>query len=275
MRTTDLYGTVPGPRRVSPATRRAATGAHGTSARRSARHAGTPVPTGGDATTGPAAGWRGGHRRAAGRATRVTATVLVSLGWLLAILAAPHVSLSPGGRMLALFCYLTCLVMGFGAVLTVSGSACAGCCAANHSTLCSTRHAERTRSSGWAWPVSSSAAPRWDRTPPPRWYGSSCSRCSWSASTGWPSAGPHLPARLVDRDADRLPQRAQLMQQAESLPVLPGLNLTAALPLAVWPQRDDAPLGGASIGRDFSVLVSSLSRTKCHPCIEDGIGGCS
>ncbi|MFC0099730.1 hypothetical protein ACFFKH_19690 [Micromonospora marina] len=35
------------------------------------------------------------------------------------VIAAPHVSLSPGGRMLALFCHLTCLVMGFGAVLTV------------------------------------------------------------------------------------------------------------------------------------------------------------
>ncbi|GGO04170.1 hypothetical protein GCM10011576_05300 [Micromonospora parathelypteridis] len=43
----------------------------------------------------------------------------VSAGWLLAILVAPHVALSPGGRMVALFCHLTCLVVGFGAVLTV------------------------------------------------------------------------------------------------------------------------------------------------------------
>lgn len=43
----------------------------------------------------------------------------MSAGWLLAILVAPHVTLSPGWRMVALFCHLTCLVVGFGAVLTV------------------------------------------------------------------------------------------------------------------------------------------------------------
>ncbi|MEU8252756.1 hypothetical protein AB0C06_00615 [Micromonospora inaquosa] len=67
----------------------------------------------------PTAGWRGGHRRAAGRAAVVAPILMVSFGWLLAILVAPHVTLSPGARMVALFCHLTCLVVGFGAVLTV------------------------------------------------------------------------------------------------------------------------------------------------------------
>lgn len=77
------------------------------------------VPPAGSATTAPTSGWRGGHRRAAGRATLVGTTALVGLGWLVAILAAPHVTLSPAARTLALFCHLTCLVVGFGAVLTV------------------------------------------------------------------------------------------------------------------------------------------------------------
>ncbi|MEU8129598.1 hypothetical protein AB0B68_20480 [Micromonospora sp. NPDC049049] len=67
----------------------------------------------------PVAGWRGGHRRAAGRATIVASVLTVSIGWLIPILVAPHVTLSPGARMVALFCHLTCLVVGFGAVLTV------------------------------------------------------------------------------------------------------------------------------------------------------------
>ncbi|SCF04564.1 hypothetical protein GA0070215_106202 [Micromonospora marina] len=250
MRTTDLYGTVPGPRRVSPATRRAATGAHGTSARRSARHAGTPVPTGGDAATGPAAGWRGGHRRAARQ----------SLPWWADArpLLPPHVP-------------------GDGLRRGVDGGLVQPALAAAPRTTrrCAQRGTRSAPAHLAAWPVSSSAAPRWDRTPHPRWYGSSCSRCSWSASTGCSSAGPHLPARLVDRDADRLPQRAQLMHQAESLPVLPGLNLTAALPLAVWPQRDDAPLGrGEHRSRLLRLGVVAVPN-GVPPCIEDGIGGCS
>ncbi|MFC3502196.1 hypothetical protein ACFOOK_14655 [Micromonospora krabiensis] len=43
----------------------------------------------------------------------------MTAGWLVAILAAPHITLSPAWRTAALFCHLTCLVVGFGAVLTV------------------------------------------------------------------------------------------------------------------------------------------------------------
>ncbi|MFK3981872.1 hypothetical protein ACI2K4_16035 [Micromonospora sp. NPDC050397] len=39
--------------------------------------------------------------------------------WLVVVLAAPSLTLSPGWRTAALFCHLTCLVVGFGAVLTV------------------------------------------------------------------------------------------------------------------------------------------------------------
>ncbi|MEU0547676.1 hypothetical protein [Micromonospora sp. NPDC005979] len=117
MRTTDLYDTVGGPAPVSRAAHRAATTGYADSVRRG-RTGGAGSPRRGAATT-PTAGWRGGHRRATGHATLVRASALVGLGWLLAILAAPHVTLSPGGRMLALFCHLTCLVVGFGAVLTV------------------------------------------------------------------------------------------------------------------------------------------------------------
>ncbi|MGC4768513.1 hypothetical protein ACLQ25_05940 [Micromonospora sp. DT44] len=117
MRTTDLYDTVGGRTRVSRAAHRAATTGYPDSVRRG--RTGGAVPAGRGAATTPAAGWRGGHRRATGHHTLVGASALVGLGWLLAILAAPHVTLSPGGRMLALFCHLTSLVVGFGAVLTV------------------------------------------------------------------------------------------------------------------------------------------------------------
>ncbi|MEU7652181.1 hypothetical protein AB0C42_03660 [Micromonospora taraxaci] len=89
----DLHAVVRTPIRVSPAAHRA--------------------------EASPAARWRGGHRRAAGRTAIVTSILTMTAGWLFAILLAPHLSLSPGWRMVALFCHLTCLVVGFGAVLTV------------------------------------------------------------------------------------------------------------------------------------------------------------
>ncbi|MDG4807531.1 hypothetical protein O7634_12295 [Micromonospora sp. WMMD1120] len=67
----------------------------------------------------PAASWRGRHRRATERVVSTSSVIAVGAGWLVAILAAGHVTLSPGWRMVALFCHLTCLVVGFGAVLTV------------------------------------------------------------------------------------------------------------------------------------------------------------
>ena len=71
------------------------------------------------ATVAPAAGWRGGHRRPVGRRAIAGLILAMTVGWLVAMLVAPHVVLSPGWRMVALFCHLTCLVVGFGAVLTV------------------------------------------------------------------------------------------------------------------------------------------------------------
>ncbi|KAB1935728.1 hypothetical protein F8271_21545 [Micromonospora sp. ALFpr18c] len=67
----------------------------------------------------PPARWRGGHRRSAGGTAVGGAILAMTLGWLAAILVAPHLTLSPGWRMAALFCHLSCLVVGFGAVLTV------------------------------------------------------------------------------------------------------------------------------------------------------------
>lgn len=115
MRTSDLPADVrPPPRASNPAHRAGTSGAVRPAGRATHRLRSAPLP---DAE--PAAGWRGGHRRAASRAAIVTPILTVSLGWLLAILVAPHVTLSPGARMVALFCHLTCLVVGFGAVLTV------------------------------------------------------------------------------------------------------------------------------------------------------------
>ncbi|MET8525446.1 hypothetical protein [Micromonospora sp. NPDC005172] len=114
MRTTDLHTAVRSPMRAA---HRATTTGYAGSAPR--RRTGTTVVPGGGAATTPTAGWRGGHRRAAGRTALVGATALVTLGWLVAILAAPHLTISAGWRMVALFCHLTCLVVGFGAVLTV------------------------------------------------------------------------------------------------------------------------------------------------------------
>ncbi|MFG1838934.1 hypothetical protein ACGFH8_10920 [Micromonospora sp. NPDC049175] len=114
MRAADLRADIPSSRALRPAHRAGTSDAAGPARRATRRTRRTSPP---DST--PTAGWRGGHRRAAGRAA-VTASILtVSVGWLLAILAAPHVTLSPGWRMVALFCHLTCLVVGFGAVLTV------------------------------------------------------------------------------------------------------------------------------------------------------------
>ncbi|WP_435204144.1 hypothetical protein [Micromonospora sp. bgisy143] len=117
MRTTDRYDTVGGPARVPRAAHRAATTGYADSVRRG--RTGGAAPRGQGAATTPTAGWRGGHRRAPSHGTLVGATAMVGLGWLLAILAAPHVALSPAGRTVALFGHLTCLVVGFGAVLTV------------------------------------------------------------------------------------------------------------------------------------------------------------
>ncbi|RAO29249.1 hypothetical protein ONO23_04591 [Micromonospora noduli] len=118
MRTSDLHADVLPPSRASrPAHRAVTTDAVRPVRRATHRTRSAPLP---DAVAPvPAAGWRGGHRRAAGRAAIVASVSTVSLGWLLAILVAPHVTLSPGARMVALFCHLTCLVVGFGAVLTV------------------------------------------------------------------------------------------------------------------------------------------------------------
>ncbi|MEU8422247.1 hypothetical protein AB0C15_15375 [Micromonospora sp. NPDC048835] len=117
MRTSDLPADVRHAVRASRATHRAVTSGVVRPARRATHRAGSAPPD--TVAPVPAVGWRGGHRRAAGRATVVAAMLAVSLGWLLAILVAPHVTLSPGARMVALLCHLTCLVVGFGAVLTV------------------------------------------------------------------------------------------------------------------------------------------------------------
>ncbi|MEU7585608.1 hypothetical protein AB0A95_04830 [Micromonospora sp. NPDC049230] len=118
MRTADPQADMSSSRASRRATHRAGTSNGARPARRAADRTGRASPPDAFVST-PTAGWRGGHRRAAGRAA-VTASILtVSVGWLLAILAAPHVTLSPGWRMVALFCHLTCLVVGFGAVLTV------------------------------------------------------------------------------------------------------------------------------------------------------------
>ncbi|WP_328651152.1 hypothetical protein OG598_23895 [Micromonospora sp. NBC_00330] len=118
MRTSDLHVDVHPPSRASRPAHRAATSDAVRPVRR-ATHRTRSVSPPGTVAPVPAAGWRGGHRRAAGRATIVASVLTVSLGWLIAILVAPHVTLSPGARMVALFCHLTCLVVGFGAVLTV------------------------------------------------------------------------------------------------------------------------------------------------------------
>ncbi|WP_147456943.1 hypothetical protein [Micromonospora pisi] len=73
----------------------------------------------GGSSPAPAAGWRGGHRRPAGRNVLAGAVLAMSVGWVAVVFAAPHLTLGPGWRMVALFCHLTCLVVGFGAVLTV------------------------------------------------------------------------------------------------------------------------------------------------------------
>ncbi|MCG5449111.1 MULTISPECIES: hypothetical protein [Micromonospora] len=118
MRTSDLRADVKPPTRASRPAHRAVTSDTVRPVRRATHrtHNASPPDT---VAPVPAAGWRGGHRRAAGRATIVASVLTVSLGWLIAILVAPHVTLSPGARMVALFCHLTCLVVGFGAVLTV------------------------------------------------------------------------------------------------------------------------------------------------------------
>jgi hypothetical protein len=113
MRTSDLHTDVRSPSR-GPA-HRAVTSGVALPARRATHRTRSTSPN----RAAPTVGWRGGHRRAAGRATIVASMSTVSVGWLLAILVASHVTLSPGARMVALFCHLTCLVVGFGAVLTV------------------------------------------------------------------------------------------------------------------------------------------------------------
>ncbi|MGW5556121.1 hypothetical protein ACWER9_02715 [Micromonospora sp. NPDC003944] len=118
MRTSDLPADVHPAVRASRATHRAVTSGAVRPARR-ATHRARSAPPPGTVASVPAAGWRGGHRRAAGRATVIASILTVGLGWLLAVLVAPHVTLSPTARMVALFCHLTCLVVGFGAVLTV------------------------------------------------------------------------------------------------------------------------------------------------------------
>ncbi|MBG6068188.1 hypothetical protein [Micromonospora ureilytica] len=118
MRTSDLRADVRPASRASRPAHRAVTSDVARPARRATHRPRSAPPSDADTST-PAVGWRGGHRRAAGRAAVVASVVSVGLGWLLAILVAPHVTLSPGARMVALFCHLTCLVVGFGAVLTV------------------------------------------------------------------------------------------------------------------------------------------------------------
>ncbi|MGC4757196.1 hypothetical protein [Micromonospora trifolii] len=118
MRTSDLYADVHPPSRASRPAHRAVPTDAVRPVRRATHRTRSASPPDAVAPV-PAAGWRGGHRRAAGRATIVASVLTVGLGWLIAILVAPHVTLSPGARMVALFCHLTCLVVGFGAVLTV------------------------------------------------------------------------------------------------------------------------------------------------------------
>ncbi|MCG5470609.1 hypothetical protein LADH09A_004564 [Micromonospora sp. LAH09] len=121
MSASDLHATVRPPARVTPPAHRARASDVARPARRAAhRTPGTSSPRAvAAAAATPAAGWRGGHRRAAGRTAVAVSILTMSAGWLLAILVAPHVTLTPGWRMVALFCHLTCLVVGFGAVLTV------------------------------------------------------------------------------------------------------------------------------------------------------------
>ncbi|MEU1587321.1 hypothetical protein [Micromonospora sp. NPDC005710] len=118
MRTSDLPADVRSPSRVTRAAHRAVTSDAVRPARRATHRPRTAPPPEAPAPV-PVAGWRAGHRRAAGRAAVVASILTVGVGWLLAILVAGHVTLSPGARMVALFCHLTCLVVGFGAVLTV------------------------------------------------------------------------------------------------------------------------------------------------------------
>ncbi|MEU7917878.1 hypothetical protein [Micromonospora zamorensis] len=120
MPASDLHVTVRPPSRVSPPAHRARDSDNARPARRATHRTHGTSPPGAVAAAAPTpAGWRGGHRRAAGR-TAITVSILtMSAGWLLAIVVAPHVTLSPAWRMAALFCHLTCLVVGFGAVLTV------------------------------------------------------------------------------------------------------------------------------------------------------------
>ncbi|MEU8086141.1 hypothetical protein AB0B57_21345 [Micromonospora sp. NPDC049101] len=118
MRAADLHADISTSRASRRATHRADTSDVARPARRATHRTRGTWPPDAFVST-PTAGWRGGHRRAAGRAAVAASILTVSVGWLLAILAAPHVTLSPGWRMVALFCHLTCLVVGFGAVLTV------------------------------------------------------------------------------------------------------------------------------------------------------------
>ncbi|MEU4551192.1 hypothetical protein EV382_5695 [Micromonospora violae] len=118
MRTSDLHTDLRPPARAARPARRAVAPDVARPMPRAAHRPRSGSPPDAVASA-PTAGWRGGHRRAAGRGAAVASVVAVSLGWLLAVLVAPHVALSPGARMIALFCHLTCLVVGFGAVLTV------------------------------------------------------------------------------------------------------------------------------------------------------------
>ncbi|WFF02683.1 hypothetical protein [Micromonospora sp. WMMD964] len=113
----DLHAAVRTPSRLSTAAHRAEASSVVRPARRAAHR--TRVSSPPRVASAPTVRWRGGHRRAAGHRAIVASVVAMGAGWLSAILVAPHVALSPGWRMVALFCHLTCLVVGFGAVLTV------------------------------------------------------------------------------------------------------------------------------------------------------------
>ncbi|WP_051723559.1 hypothetical protein [Micromonospora chokoriensis] len=121
MRASDLHTDVRHPARVPRPAHRGATSdaVHPVRPAPRATHRTRSTSPPDAVASAPTPGWRGGHRRPAGRPAVVASILLVSVGWLLAILVAPHVTLSPAGRMVALFCHLTCLVVGFGAVLTV------------------------------------------------------------------------------------------------------------------------------------------------------------
>lgn len=188
MRTSDLHADALAPARVSRPAHRAATSDRARPIR-PATHPTRSMSPPSAVSSAPASGWRGGHRRAAGRATVVASVLTVSAGWLLAILVAPHVALSPGGRMVALFCHLTCLVVGFGAVLTVDWFSLRWLLRREPlgTVLVAARGAHLLIWLGLV--VSSPAGPPWVRTRRPGWSGSSCSRCWWSASTGCSSAG--------------------------------------------------------------------------------------